>query len=103
MLAWLLEREKMEAGAGNAGRDPGTLSEIVHARAQVELELAKLRHAELRGDVLRVEDVLEIAGAGYDSMRRALRSVLARVGPELWVQVTAGGSESDFVEALERV
>ena len=100
VLAWLLERAKAE---GSAGRGCGALSEITPTHAQVDLELAELRHAELRGEVLRVDDVLEIVGADYDSMRRALRSVLARVGPELWVRVTAGGSESDFVEALERV
>lgn len=33
---------------------------------------------------------------------RIMRSVPARVGPELWAKVTAGGSETDCVETLER-
>ena len=99
MLAWLLERAEAQS---SAGRDRGTLSQIERARAQVELELAELRLAEFRGLVIRVDDALEIMGADYDLIRKALRSVPARIGPDLWFKLTAGGSESDCVEALER-
>ncbi|MCZ6807030.1 MAG: hypothetical protein O7F08_08765, partial [Deltaproteobacteria bacterium] len=71
------------------------------ARAQVELELAELRLSELSGLVVRVDDVLEVMGADYDLIRKALRSVPARIGPDLWVKVTAGGSEADVVSDLE--
>ena len=63
--------------------------------------LPGFRLAELSGLVIRVDDVLEIMGADYDSIRKALRSVPARIGPELWLKVTAGGTETDVVSDLE--
>ena len=41
-------------------------------------------------------------GADYDLIRKALRSVPARIGPDLWVKVTAGGTEADCVAMIER-
>ena len=102
VLVWLLERAKAAGNAGSAGRARGTLSQIKSARAQVELELAELRLAELSGVMIRVDDVLEIMGADYDSIRKALLSVPARIGPDLWVKVTAGGTETDCVAMIER-
>ena len=46
MLAWLLERARDEA---LHGRDRSSLDDLVRARAQVELDLAELRLAEVRG------------------------------------------------------
>ena len=71
MLAWLLARAE---AIGRAGHDRSTLPQIERARAQVELELA-----ELSGLVIPVNDALEIMGADYDLIRKALRSVPARL------------------------
>lgn len=98
VLAWLLERAE---AAGRAGHKHSTLAEVERAKVQVDLELAELRLAELRRLLIRVDDVLEVVGADYDSLRKSLRSVPARIGPDLWVKVTAGGSEPDCVELLE--
>ena len=51
--------------------------------------------------MIRVDDALEIMGADYDLIRKALRSVPARIGPDLWLKVTAGGTEADVVSDLE--
>lgn len=98
VLIWLLERAE---ATGRAGHSLSTLSQIERTKAQVDLELAELRLAELRAKLVRVDDVLEVIGADYDSLRKTLRSVPARLGPELWVKVTAGCSETDCVELLE--
>ena len=99
VLAWLLARAE---AIGRAGYDRSTLPQIERARAQVELELAELRLAELSGLVVRVDDVLEVMGADYDLIRKALRSVPARLGPDLWVKCNAGGTEAEVVAELER-
>jgi len=39
-----------------------------------------------------VDDALEVIGADYDLIRKAVRSVPARIGPDLWVKVNAGGT-----------
>lgn len=100
VLAWLLERAEI---AGREGVKPSTLQAIERRQAQVSLELAELRLAELRGEVLRVDDVLEIVGADYDSVRRALTSIPPRIGAELWAQVTNGATEPAIIAELERV
>jgi phage terminase Nu1 subunit (DNA packaging protein) len=100
VLVWLLDRAREGALAGH---DRSTLAQIERRKAQVELELAELRLAELRGEVLRVDDVLEIVGADYDSLRRVLASIPARVGPELWAKFATGATELQTVEALEQV
>ena len=98
VLVWLLERAE---ATGRAGHSLSTLTQIERTKAQVDLELAELRLAELRAQLVRVDDVLEVIGADYDSLRKTLRSVPARLGPDLWVKVTAGGSETECVELLE--
>ena len=98
VVVWLLDRAE---AIGRASHDHSTLPQIEKRRAQVELELAELRLAELSGLVIRVDDVLEIMGADYDSIRNALRSVPARIGPDLWVKIMAGGTEADVVSNLE--
>jgi phage terminase Nu1 subunit (DNA packaging protein) len=98
VLVWLLERAE---ATGRAGHSLSTLSQIERTKAQVDLELAELRLAELRSKLVRVDDVLEVVGADYDSLRKTLRSVPARLGPELWVLVTGGGNETDCTELLE--
>ena len=40
-------------------------------------------------------------GADYDLIRKALRSVSSRIGPDLWVKVNAGGTEAEVVSDLE--
>jgi len=100
VLAWLLERAKTE---GRDGVKPSSLAQIERRQAQISLELAELRLAELRGEVLRVDDVLEIVGADYDSLRRALGSIPPRIGAELWAQVTNGATEPQVIGELERV
>lgn len=99
VVTWLRETAKAE---GRSGHKLGTVAQIERAHAEVNLELAELRLGELRGEVLRVDDVLEIVGADYDSLRRMLSSIPARVGPELWALVTNGATEPQTIDALER-
>jgi hypothetical protein len=100
VVTWLREQARIE-GADGVSR--GNLAQIERRRAQVDLELAELRLAELRSEVLRVDDVLEIVGAEYDALRRVLAAIPARMGPELWAQVTGGATELQVIEALEHL
>ena len=99
MVAWLQDRAE---AAGRDGRQPSSMAKIERTKAQVALELAELRLGELRGQVVRVDDVLEVVGQDYDAIRKALRSIAGRLGPELWVAVTGGGTETDCTELIER-
>ena len=100
VFAWVQDRAKMEARRGHEG---ATAADLERSKARVDLELAELKLEELRGVLVRVDDVLEIVGQDYDAVRKSLHSIPARVGPELWAKIAGGLGENEAVEVLERV